>query len=134
MYDIIDILDLCHLEADKWRESRGGSVEEKAPGCFQPFDLLPMEPVFAHKIGSHIKELNQQLEGIHKEADKYKFNISLGSNLEARKLTAVEMNGQKMSLSSTSHPLLVKRSRWIQKSLANYLSPMTTTTSRWCPS
>jgi hypothetical protein len=44
MYDIIDILDLCHLEADKWRESRGGSVEEKAPGCFQPLIFCLWNP------------------------------------------------------------------------------------------
>ena len=37
MYDATDILDLCQLEADKRRESRGGgTVEHKSPGCFQP--------------------------------------------------------------------------------------------------
>ena len=38
MYDATDILDLCQLEADKRRESRGGgNVEHKSPSCFQSF-------------------------------------------------------------------------------------------------
>jgi len=53
--------------------------------------------VFAHKIGSRIKELNQRLEGIYKEADKYKFNISIGSNPEPRRLTAAELSIYKTS-------------------------------------
>jgi len=54
-------------------------------------------PVFAHKIGSRIKELNQWLEGIHKEAEKFKVNIGLGSNPEPMKLTSIEMSSQKMT-------------------------------------
>jgi len=53
--------------------------------------------VFAHKIGSRIKELNQWLEGIHKEAEKFKVNIGLGSNPEPMKLTSIEMSSQKMT-------------------------------------
>jgi len=36
MYDATDILDLCHLQADKHKESKCGSMEEKASGCLQP--------------------------------------------------------------------------------------------------
>ncbi|XP_066340477.1 putative disease resistance protein RGA4 [Miscanthus floridulus] len=98
MYDATDILDLCQLEADKRRESRGGgNVEHKSPGCFQPLLFCLRNPVFAHKIGSRIKELNQRLESIHKEADKYKFNIGLGSNPEPRKLTAAELSNYRTS-------------------------------------
>ncbi|CAL4991886.1 unnamed protein product [Urochloa decumbens] len=67
MYDATDILDLCQLEADKRRESKGGGLKEK--------------------IGSRIKKLNQRLDNIYKEADRFKFNIGLGSNLEPRKLS-----------------------------------------------
>ncbi|CAD6255500.1 unnamed protein product [Miscanthus lutarioriparius] len=98
MYDATDILDLCQLEADKRRESRGGDgVEQKLPSCFQPLLFCLRNPVFAHKIGSRIKELNQRLESIHKEADKYKFNIGLGSNPEPRKLAAAELSSYRTS-------------------------------------
>ncbi|CAD6255583.1 unnamed protein product [Miscanthus lutarioriparius] len=98
MYDATDILDLCQLEADKRRESRGGDgVEQKLPSCFQPLLFCLRNPMFAHKIGSRIKELNQRLESIYKEADKYKFNIGLGSNPEPRKLTAAELSSYRTS-------------------------------------
>nr|CAB3492325.1 unnamed protein product [Digitaria exilis] len=64
-------------------------------GCFQPLLFCLKNPVFAHKIGSQIKELNQRLENIHKEADRFKFNINLGSNPEPRKLTDAERSVQK---------------------------------------
>jgi hypothetical protein len=44
-----------------------------------------------------IKELNQRLEAIHKEADNYKFNIGIGSNPEPRKLTAAELSSSRTS-------------------------------------
>ncbi|CAD6255577.1 unnamed protein product [Miscanthus lutarioriparius] len=98
MYDATDILDLCQLEANKRRESRGGDgIEQKLPSCFQPLLFCLRNPVFAHKIGSRIKELNQRLESIHKEADKYKFNIGLGSNPEPRKLTTAEPSSYRTS-------------------------------------
>jgi len=98
VYDATDILDLCQLEADKRRESRGSDgVEQKLPSCFQPLLFCLRNPVFAHKIGSRIKELNQRLESIHKEADKYKINIGLGSNPEPRKLTAAELSSYRTS-------------------------------------
>jgi hypothetical protein len=94
MYDTTDILDLRQLEADKRRESKSGSSMEhqKAPGRFQPRLFCLQNPMFAHKIGSRIKELNQRLEVIHKEAHLYKFNINLGSNPKPRKLTAAELS------------------------------------------
>ena len=99
MYDVADILDLCQLEANKRRESRGGgSMEQQmAPGCFQPLLFCLWNPMFAHKIGSRIKELNQRLESIHKEAEQYKFNIGLGSNPEPRQLTAAELSSYRSS-------------------------------------
>nr|CAB3492297.1 unnamed protein product [Digitaria exilis] len=72
------------------------SLKKKASvGCFQPLLFCLKNPVFAHKIGSQIKELNQRLENIHKEADRFKFNINLGSNPEPRKLTDAERSVQK---------------------------------------
>jgi DNA-binding NtrC family response regulator len=53
--------------------------------------------VFAHKIGSQIKELNKRLEDIHKEADKFKFDINLGSHPEPKKLNDAERSMQKMT-------------------------------------
>ena len=97
MYDVTDILDICQLEADKHKESKCGSMEHKASGCLQPLLFCLRNPLFVHKIGSRIKELNQQLEDIHKEADKYKFNIGLGSNPEPRNLTAAELSSSTTS-------------------------------------
>ncbi|KAL6908009.1 hypothetical protein ACP4OV_002179 [Aristida adscensionis] len=90
MYDATDILDLCKLEADKRKESKYGKVKEKVPDCFQSLLFCLWNPAFAHKIGSRIKELNQRLEDIHKEANRFNFNINLGSNLEPRRLTDAE--------------------------------------------
>nr|TKW02742.1 hypothetical protein SEVIR_8G259700v2 [Setaria viridis] len=98
MYDATDIIDLCQLEADKRRGSTedGSSVKKKvSAGCFQSLLFCMRNPVFAHKIGSRIKELNQRLDGIHKEADRFKFSINLGSNPEPRKLTDAERSMQK---------------------------------------
>ena len=94
MYDATDILDLCQLEADKRREYEGGSMDEKAPSCCQSLLFCLRNPVFAHKIGSQIKELNKRMDSIHKEADRFKFNIGLGSNPEPRKLTNAERSMQ----------------------------------------
>ncbi|XP_034568358.1 putative disease resistance protein RGA3 isoform X2 [Setaria viridis] len=99
MYDATDIIDLCQLEA---ADKRRGSTEERSSvkkkvsvGCFQPLLLCMRNPVFAHKIGTRIKELNQRLDGIHKEADRFNFSINLGSNPEPRKLTDTERSMQK---------------------------------------
>ncbi|CAD6255489.1 unnamed protein product [Miscanthus lutarioriparius] len=97
MYDVTNILDICQLEADKHKESKCGSMVETASGCLQPLLLCLRNPLFTHKIGSRIKELNQQLEDIHKEVDKYMFNIGLGSNPEPRNLTAAELSSSRTS-------------------------------------
>ncbi|KAL6653881.1 hypothetical protein ACP70R_008805 [Stipagrostis hirtigluma subsp. patula] len=99
MYDASDILDLCQLEADERRESKGSNLREKMPGCFQPLLFCLRNPVHAHKIGSRIKELNERLDAIHKEANKLKINIGLGSNPEPRKPTDVEQS----SIKATPH-------------------------------
>ncbi|CAO2205766.1 unnamed protein product [Urochloa humidicola] len=77
MYDATDILDLCQLEADTRREPKDGRLEEMS-GCFQPFLFCLRDPVFAHGIGTRIKELNQRLDGIHKDATEFGF-INLSS-------------------------------------------------------
>ncbi|WVZ48878.1 hypothetical protein U9M48_000273 [Paspalum notatum var. saurae] len=84
MYDATDILDLCHLEADKRKESSRGHM----PNCLQPLLFCVRNPVFAHKIGSSIKELNRRLEGIHKAARDFSFNINLTSFPDQMMLTA----------------------------------------------
>nr|XP_034607102.1 putative disease resistance protein RGA3 isoform X2 [Setaria viridis] len=99
MYDATDIIDLCQLEAaDKQRGStEDGSIVKKkvSTGCFQPLLFCLRNPVSAHEIGSRIKELNQRLDGIHKEAPSLNFIINLGSNQEPRMLTDAERSMQK---------------------------------------
>ncbi|KAF8747715.1 hypothetical protein HU200_013208 [Digitaria exilis] len=80
MYDATGILDLCQLEAEKRRgptDEEGSSTA--SAGCFQPLLFCLRNP----------------LENIHKEADRFKFNINLGSNPEPRKLTDAERSIQK---------------------------------------
>ncbi|RLM74355.1 putative disease resistance protein RGA3 [Panicum miliaceum] len=87
MYEATDIIDLCQIEADKRRDSRGGNMEEKVPvRCLQPLLFCLRNPVYAHEIGSRIRELNQQLDGIRKGASEFSFNINLGSYPERRML------------------------------------------------
>ncbi|XP_066340456.1 putative disease resistance protein RGA3 isoform X2 [Miscanthus floridulus] len=119
MYDATDIMELCQLEAEERRElelGEGGNREQNLLACCQPllvclrnpivslitcggiqkmqdffqrFLFCLRNPVFAHEMGSRIKELNQRLEGIFKEANNFKFDISLGSSKpELRNQTA----------------------------------------------
>ncbi|WVZ48876.1 hypothetical protein U9M48_000271 [Paspalum notatum var. saurae] len=101
MYDATDIMDLCQLEAADERKECGGDCMEHNNvllDCLQPLLFCLRNPMFAHEIGSRIKELNQRLEGIHMEADRFNFNIGLGSNLEQpREPTAAERSSQKMT-------------------------------------
>ncbi|CAL4983585.1 unnamed protein product [Urochloa decumbens] len=121
MYDATDILDLCQLEADKRRESKGGSSKEKVPSCFQPLLFCLRNPVFAHEIGNQIKELNQRLEDIYKEADRFKFNIGLGSNPEPRKLTDAEISSSKMSSEFNESATVGEKIEMDTKELAHVL-------------
>ncbi|WVZ48927.1 hypothetical protein U9M48_000317 [Paspalum notatum var. saurae] len=82
MYDATDIMDLCQLEAERRKESRGDGNAPPPPGCLQPLLFCLRNPVFAHKIGSRIKELNQRLEAIHKAARDFSFNANLASYSE----------------------------------------------------
>ncbi|KAL6653870.1 hypothetical protein ACP70R_008794 [Stipagrostis hirtigluma subsp. patula] len=95
MYDATDILDLCRLEADERRESKCSSWSKMMPSCLQPLLFCLRNPVHAHKIGNRIKELNQQLDDIHKEASRFNFNINLGSSPEPRKSIDVEHYSRK---------------------------------------
>ncbi|CAN6372383.1 unnamed protein product [Urochloa humidicola] len=95
MYDAPDILDLCQLEADKRRESKGGSTKEKAPGCFRALLFCLRNPVFAHEIGIRIKELNQRLDEIYKGAAKFNFITNLSSYQDRRMLTDAECTSLK---------------------------------------
>ena len=95
MYDATDILDLCQLEANKRRESEDGCMDEKAPSCCQSLLFCLRNPVFAHKIGSRIKELNQRLEDIRKGADQFNFNINFGSYQDRRMTSQTEHSSHK---------------------------------------
>ncbi|CAL4992657.1 unnamed protein product [Urochloa decumbens] len=96
MYDATDILDLCQLEADKRKESKGGSMDEKDPCSCQSLLFVLRNPIFAHKIGSRIKELNQRLNDIYKEAQKFNF-INLSSYPDQRMPTSAEHYSHKMT-------------------------------------
>ncbi|CAO2144651.1 unnamed protein product [Urochloa humidicola] len=121
MYDATDILDLCQLEADKRKESKTGGLKEKVPGCFEPFLFCLRNPVFSHEIGSRIKELNQRLEDIYKEADRFKFNIGLGSNPEPRKLTDAENTSLKVSSEFNESAIVGEKIEKDTKELAHVL-------------
>ncbi|XP_066354992.1 putative disease resistance protein RGA3 [Miscanthus floridulus] len=97
MYEATDILDLCNIEADKPMGSKGGILEGKVPSCFQPLLLCLRNPMFAHEIGSRIKELNHRGDGIHKEAKKFNF-IDLGRSYpEQRMPSNARQTSQKMT-------------------------------------
>ncbi|XP_066313467.1 putative disease resistance protein RGA1 [Miscanthus floridulus] len=128
MYDATDIIELCQLEADEHRElEEGGGIRdqhhllaccqpllvwlqspvvalitcggiEKMQDFFHRFLFCLENPVFAHEIGGRIKELNQRLEGIYKEAENFRFRTDLdSSNPEPRKLTVAELSSYKTS-------------------------------------
>ncbi|WVZ54210.1 hypothetical protein U9M48_005047 [Paspalum notatum var. saurae] len=71
MYEATDILDLCRLKA-----------MEKGPsqnmGCFNPLLFYMRNPLHAHDIGRHIKNLNVRLDGIRARSASFNF-INLGS-------------------------------------------------------
>lgn len=50
MYDATDILDLCQLEADKRRESKGDRVEDKVPGCVQSLLFCLQKPSWVQPV------------------------------------------------------------------------------------
>jgi hypothetical protein len=93
MYDVTDILDLCQLEADKRREAKSGGMEDKSPGCCQSLFFCLRNPVFAHRIGSRIKELNQRLDTIYKDAERFKF-VNLDSYPERRVSSSQKMTSE----------------------------------------
>ncbi|TVU23260.1 hypothetical protein EJB05_25614, partial [Eragrostis curvula] len=98
MYDATDVLELDQLKAEERRESKLGRSMEKMPGCFQPFLFCLRNPVFAHKIGSRIKELNQRLEDIHTKATKFNFlTANLGPYQEQRTEAAEYSSRRRMT-------------------------------------
>ena len=67
-------------------------MEENVSDCFWSLLFCLRNPAFSHKIRSRIKELNQELEDIHKEASNLHFiTTNLGSNQEPRKSTDAEV-------------------------------------------
>ncbi|TVU23303.1 hypothetical protein EJB05_25659, partial [Eragrostis curvula] len=98
MYDATDVLELGQLKAEERRESKLGRSIEKMPGCCQPFLFCLRNPVFAHKIGSRIKELNQRLEDIHTKAAEFNFlTANLGPYQEQRTEAAEYFSRQRMT-------------------------------------
>ncbi|CAL4978902.1 unnamed protein product [Urochloa decumbens] len=89
MYDTADILDLCQLNkaGDRKKFKDASWWRNLVPGSIQSIR-------FAHQIVSQIKEINQRLHEIHRDAENFNLKINLGSNLEQRKLTDAKMYRQ----------------------------------------
>ncbi|XP_078168403.1 putative disease resistance protein RGA3 [Carex rostrata] len=80
MYDADDIIDLCQIKAkDRLAGSSSHSSSNARCGC--PLLSCFQNPVFAHKIGSKIKDINSRLDGIAKrktDLGLIEFQISSG--------------------------------------------------------
>ncbi|XP_078148752.1 putative disease resistance protein RGA3 [Carex rostrata] len=65
MYDADDIIDLCQIKA---KECLAGSSSHSSSNarCGCPLLSCFRNPIFAHEIGSKIKDINSRLEGIAK--------------------------------------------------------------------
>uniref|UniRef100_A0A0D9XJC2 NB-ARC domain-containing protein n=1 Tax=Leersia perrieri TaxID=77586 RepID=A0A0D9XJC2_9ORYZ len=75
IYDGTDIVDDVHLKVEKRRTSMGScSSSESLFWCLQ-------DPLFTHRIGSRVKELNQRMDGLFsKQAELLKFSITSGNS------------------------------------------------------
>ncbi|XP_078148745.1 putative disease resistance protein RGA3 [Carex rostrata] len=65
MYDADDIIDLCQIKA-KERLAGSSSHSSSNARCGCPLLSCFRNPIFAHKIGSKIKDINSRLDGIAK--------------------------------------------------------------------
>ncbi|KAJ1688764.1 hypothetical protein LUZ63_012919 [Rhynchospora breviuscula] len=65
MYDADDIMDLCQIKAKERHERHDSSFSKF--GCGISMLSCLRNPVFAHKIGTQIKELNSRLDEIYKK-------------------------------------------------------------------
>ncbi|XP_078162373.1 putative disease resistance protein RGA3 [Carex rostrata] len=75
MYDADDIIDLCQIKAkDRLAGSSSHSSSNARCGC--PLLSCFRNPVFAHGIGSRIKDINSRLEGIAKRKSNLGLNES----------------------------------------------------------
>ncbi|KAJ4807494.1 NBS-LRR-like resistance protein [Rhynchospora pubera] len=66
MYDADDIIDLCQIKAEERSERHDGSSSKF--GCGLSMLSCIRNPVFAHKVGTQIKELNSRLNEIYKRS------------------------------------------------------------------
>ncbi|KAL6906018.1 hypothetical protein ACP4OV_003619 [Aristida adscensionis] len=73
MYEATDIADLVQIKAKERRASM-----ETSPSCLSSFLFSLQDPLFAHKIGSRIKALNQKMDGILKQAPQLNFIANIG--------------------------------------------------------
>ncbi|KAJ3684135.1 hypothetical protein LUZ61_013299 [Rhynchospora tenuis] len=72
MYDADDIMDLCQIKAKERSERHGCSSNF---GCGISMLSCLRNPVFAHKIGTQIKELNSRLNEIYERKSKLSLQI-----------------------------------------------------------
>jgi NB-ARC domain/Rx N-terminal domain len=65
MYDADDVIDLCEIKAEERLTDCSSCLSPNAC-CCSPFLSCIRNPLFAHKIGSKIKDINGRLEEIAK--------------------------------------------------------------------
>ncbi|XP_052167045.1 putative disease resistance protein RGA3 isoform X2 [Oryza glaberrima] len=72
MYEASDITDLVQIKAEERRISM-----DTSSGCFHSFLLCLQDPLFAHRIGSQIKSVNQKMDDLCKQAAQLNFITNL---------------------------------------------------------
>ncbi|KAL6870605.1 hypothetical protein ACP4OV_014453 [Aristida adscensionis] len=82
MYDATDIADLVQIKARERHTSM-----ETSPSCLSSFMFCLQDPLFANRIGSRIKALNQKIDGLLKEVPLLQLNTIISNNIGDRKET-----------------------------------------------
>ncbi|KAL6630910.1 hypothetical protein ACP70R_028250 [Stipagrostis hirtigluma subsp. patula] len=73
MYDATDVMELCQLKAMKRQESMPATDTDSGCCSCSPLIFFLRNPRFTHDIGRRIRELNQRLDDIKKEAEEFNF-------------------------------------------------------------
>ncbi|KAL6619370.1 hypothetical protein ACP70R_034509 [Stipagrostis hirtigluma subsp. patula] len=73
MYDATDVMELCQLKAMKRQESMPATDTDSGCCSCSPLIFFLRNPRFTHDIGRRIRELNQRLDEIKKEAEEFNF-------------------------------------------------------------
>lgn len=91
MYDATDIMDLCQLKAMKKRRVESLPSGPRDVGHCNHFLFCLRNPLFAHDIGRRIRELNQRMDEIKKDAEVFNF-MNLASYEDRRRMAVPRIN------------------------------------------